>query len=138
MAKKTIEKPTMAVTTTVVESIEKPKKRASSKKRATVISRSADEVLGEIVNDTNETAKTEIRKASNKKVSTLRRISNKGEINLNDISDSELKEYITINIILKFIYSQINCIIIIIYSFYECPSFYSLSFVFKFLCEICL
>ena len=96
MAKKTIEKPTMAVTTTVVESIEKPKKSASRKKRATVISRSADEVLGEIVNDTNETDKTEIRKASNKKVSTLRRISNKGEINLNDISDSELKEFITI------------------------------------------
>ena len=93
--KKTEEKPIVTVSTTT-NVAEKPKK---TRKNASSSLRPSDAVISEIterkstVSDTSTAVSTILKGKNTKKTTSLRRISNNGDVNMTDITPEELAEY---------------------------------------------
>ena len=95
-SKKKVETPKVEVTVTATEVAEKPKR--TRKKSATQL-RSTEAVISEISTkpttaaDTTKAVAKILNSKEQKKVSTLRRISDAGEVNMSGITAAELEEY---------------------------------------------
>lgn len=95
-SKKKVETPKVEVTVTATEVAEKPKR--TRKKSATQL-RSTEAVISEISTkpttaaDTTKAVAKILNSKEQKKVSTLRRISDAGEVNMSGITTAELEEY---------------------------------------------
>ena len=95
-SKKKVETPKVEVTVTATEVAEKPKR--TRKKSATQL-RSTEAVISEISTkpttaaDTTKAVANILNSKEQKKVSTLRRISDAGEVNMSGITTAELEEY---------------------------------------------
>lgn len=95
-SKKKVETPKVEVTVTATEVAEKPKR--TRKKSATQL-RSTEAVISEISTkpttaaDTTKAVAKILNSKEQKKVSTLRRISDAGEVNMSGITSAELEEY---------------------------------------------
>jgi len=95
--KKKVDTPKVEVSVTATEVAEKPK-RTRSKKNATSL-RSTNTVINEItarettVDETSHAVAKILNSKDKKKVSTLRRIDDKGTVNMSSLSQREIEEY---------------------------------------------